>query len=283
MFTVRAVMPYMQLMRFHRPIGTLLLLWPTLIAVWMASNGKPNYHDVLIFVLGVIVMRAAGCVINDFADRNLDVYVARTRNRPLVQKRVTEKNALRLFLLLLVIALCLVLQLNAYTMKLSIIALCLAIIYPFAKRFTNYPQFILGLAFSWSIPMAYAQIHGGLTIDTWILYSSVLAWVVAYDTQYGMVDKEYDLKVGIKSTAIAFGDNDKEIIFILQLVSISGFTVLGIKNSLDNCYFICLSLALLFAMYQQWLIKDRDPERCFAAFLNNNYFGAIIFLGSYLC
>lgn len=266
-------------MRLHRPIGTLLLLWPTLIALWLSSEGEPSYNTVLIFVLGVIIMRAAGCVINDYADRNIDLHIKRTKNRPLAKKAIAGKNALQLFIGLLMAAFVLVLQLNTYTIVLSLAALGLALIYPFAKRFTHYPQFILGMAFSWSIPMVYAQTHGVLSAEAWVLYCSILFWVIAYDTQYAMVDKADDLKIGVRSTAIAFGKYDKVIIFALQLLALTGLAMLGLYKHLSFNYFLGLMLALALAIYQQWLIKDRLPENCFSAFLNNNYFGLVIFIG----
>lgn len=279
MLNVITIRPYIELMRLHRPIGTLLLLWPTLIALWLAADGKPDSKTLLIFVLGVIVMRAAGCVMNDFADRNIDAHVDRTKNRPLATKAITEKKAIRLFIVLITIAFVLVLQLKLQVILLSGVALCLAIIYPFAKRFTNYPQFILGLAFSWSIPMVYAQVQGDLSTETWLLYISTMLWIVAYDTQYAMVDKKYDLKLRVKSTAITFGDYDKIIIFSLQLLFLIGLITIGVDTALSHEYFFGLLIALGLSVYQQSLIKDREPEHCFSAFLNNNYVGAVIFCG----
>lgn len=274
-----SIKPYLELMRLHRPIGTLLLLWPTLIALWLSSEGDPSYNIVLVFTLGVIIMRAAGCVVNDYADRNIDPHVKRTKNRPLARKAIATKNAVILLVGLLTAAFVLVLQLNSYAIGLSLVALTLAIIYPFAKRFTSYPQFILGMAFSWSIPMVYAQTHGVLSAETWVLYCSIMFWVIAYDTQYAMVDKADDLKIGVRSTAITFGDYDKIIIFALQVLSLTGLTMIGLYKHLSFNYFLGLTMALGLASYQQWLIKDRLPENCFSAFLNNNYFGLVIFIG----
>lgn len=279
MLNTTTIQPYIQLMRLDRPIGTLLLLWPTLIALWLAFDGRPDPKTLLIFIAGVIVMRAAGCVINDFADRNIDSHVARTRGRPMAKKTITEKKALRLFMLLLAIAFILVLNLKQSVITLSMVAVSLAIVYPFVKRISNYPQFVLGMAFSWSIPMVYAQSPTGITSETWLLYISNLLWVMAYDTQYAMVDKKYDLKIGVKSTAIAFGNFEKIIIFALQLLFIFGLIIIGVDRDLEHSYFMGLLLALCLTLYQQWLIKDRVPENCFFAFLNNNYVGAIIFCG----
>ena len=266
-------------MRVDRPIGTLLLLWPTLIALWLASDGRPSSKTVLIFVLGVIIMRAAGCVINDYIDRDIDPYIARTKSRPLAQGLVSPTKALVLFIVLLAVAFILALQLKVQTILLAVIGLGLVIIYPFTKRFSSYPQLVLGLAFAWSIPMAYAEIQGKIGIEAWFLYLSILSWVISYDTQYAMVDKVDDLKIGIKSTAITFGLYDKLIIFSLHLVMLSGFVIIGLVKNFGALYFVGLSITLCLVIYQQWLIKDRIPEQCFAAFLNNNYVGAIIYFG----
>jgi len=266
-------------MRLNRPIGIFLLLWPTLIALWLASDGIPNFKTLLIFILGTILMRSAGCVINDVADRKFDVRVARTKKRPLATGALQLRQALRLFVILLCAAFALALLLKKTTLYLAGIAAGLAIIYPFAKRVTNYPQLILGIAFASSIPMAYAEVNGNLPLNTWFLYLATVSWIVAYDTEYAMVDKDDDLKIGIKSTAIAFGDYDRIIIFILQLFSLSLFAIIGWLQNVAWFFYFCLAAALAMALYQQWLIKDRDPARCFEAFLLNNYFGLSIFLG----
>lgn len=276
---INIVKPYLHLMRVDRPIGTFLLLWPTLIALWLASNGRPSAKILLIFVLGVIIMRAAGCVLNDYVDRDFDPHVSRTKTRPLASGQTTPKRALVLFIILLSTAFILSLCLNLKTIILSFVGAGLTSIYPFSKRFTFYPQFILGLAFAWSIPMVYTEVQGCIASETWLLYASILFWVMAYDTQYAMVDKIDDLRLGIKSTAITFGNYDKAIIFSLQLLMLLGFIIIGIIKNFGIFYFLGLALALCLAVYQQWLIKDRVPERCFAAFLNNNYIGALIFCG----
>lgn len=274
------IKPYLELMRFNRPIGTLLLLWPVLIALWLSSNGVPDLKILTVFILGVIVMRAAGCVINDYADRDIDPFVARTKNRPLVTGAISTHHARILFTILMIVAFILVVHLNFYTIALASIGALLAMIYPYAKRFTFYPQFILGMAFSWSIPMVYAQVQGSLGLETWLLYFSNLLWVVAYDTEYAMVDKVDDLIIGVKSTAITFGKYDKVIICILQILSLIGFATIGLLHPLSDYYFIFLLLALFVVIYQQWLIKDRIPMNCMRAFLNNNYFGMLIFIGA---
>lgn len=266
-------------MRFDRPIGILLLLWPTLIALYLAASGQPDVTTLLIFCSGVVLMRSAGCVINDYADQNFDQHVTRTKNRPLASQQIKSKHALILFMILMLVAFGLALQLSFATLLLAIVAAVLAIIYPFMKRITGYPQFILGLAFAWSIPMAYMQIMGRLSAETWLVFASVMAWVVAYDTQYAMADMADDLKIGIKSTAISFAHYDKHIIFSLQSLCLVGFAYLGIIKNFDIKFYITLVLAFMLILYQQWLIKDRLPERCMAAFLSNNYFGMLIFLG----
>lgn len=276
---ITAVQPYIHLIRFHKPIGTFLLLWPTLIALWLASAGQPESRTVIIFALGVIVMRAAGCVINDYADRDFDKHVVRTKYRPITSGQIAPKVALMVFAVLMLCALSLALQLKFYTLMLAGVAAFLAIIYPFAKRFTAYPQFILGLAFAWSIPMVYAEVQGAVNLEAWLLFAATLAWVVAYDTQYAMADKADDLRLGIKSTALAFGSYDKVIILALQLLSVGLFLLIGMQRLLAWPFFTALAVCLGLVAYQQWLIKDRDPSKCLAAFLNNNYFGALVFLG----
>jgi 4-hydroxybenzoate polyprenyltransferase len=266
-------------MRLDKPIGIFLLLWPTLIALWLASDGNPNPQTTSIFVIGVILMRSAGCVINDYADRDFDLHVQRTMNRPIAAGKIGPKISLSIFVLLLLLSVLLVSRLNIFTIALSCIAAGLAIIYPFSKRVTNYPQFILGAAFAWAIPMVYAQIQGQLTKETLILFASIMVWVIAYDTQYAIADKDEDLKIGVKSTAIAFGVYDKIIIFLLQMFCLLGLGSIGVVRGFSFPFYLGLLCAVGLAIYQQWLIKDRLPQRCMAAFLNNNYFGMVIFIG----
>ncbi|MBF0265269.1 MAG: 4-hydroxybenzoate octaprenyltransferase [Gammaproteobacteria bacterium] len=273
---------YSQLMRLDKPIGTLLLLWPTLWGLWISSKGIPSLIILIIFCLGVFLMRSAGCVINDYADRELDKHVNRTKNRPLTSGKVTEKEALALFLSLSITSFILVLFLNQLTIFLSIIALFLAALYPFMKRYTYYPQLFLGLAFSWSIPMSFAANNADISIITWILYIATILWIIAYDTQYAMVDREDDLKIGIKSTAIAFGTYDKLLVFLLHLLSLMLLAITGLLLDLKISFYIGLLSAFIISLYQQWLIKDRVKEQCFKAFLNNNWFGLVIFIGLFL-
>lgn len=276
------IYPYIQLMRLHRPIGTFLLLWPTLWALWLAGKGQPNSTIVVIFILGTIVMRAAGCVINDYADRNLDRHVARTQNRPLASGVLTSRQAMVLFVLLLCVALVLVLQLNRLAIALSIVAVALAILYPFTKRFTHLPQCILGLAFSMGIPMAYAALTGAIAFEAWLLLAANFLWIVAYDTQYAMVDRDDDLLIGVKSTAILFGRLDNLIVGLLHTATIALLALLGWMSGLTWHFYLGLLLAAGLALYQQYLCKERVRENCLRAFLNNNWLGAVVFFGMVL-
>lgn len=273
---------YLKLMRLHKPIGFFLLLWPTLIALWVAALGHPKPFIVFIFIAGVFVMRAAGCVINDFFDQKFDDKVSRTKNRPLVTGAVTNKEAIILFFCLMTIAFLLVLQLNIQTILLSFVAALLAILYPLMKRLINFPQAVLGAAFAWSIPMAFMAITETIPLTAWILYAATLLWVLAYDTQYAMTDLKDDLNIGIKSTAILFGKFDKIIILILQLLSLILFFYVGYSLHLRFYYMIGIVAAFVFFLYQQYLIKDRDPSLCLKAFLNNNYVGGALFFGYFL-
>ncbi len=270
---------YALLMRLDRPIGILLLLWPTLWAVWIAGEGKPDPKVVLILVLGVIVMRSAGCIINDYADRHFDPHVRRTRERPIAAGRVAPQEALKLFVFLCLIAFGLVLLLNWQTILLSFVAVALAALYPFAKRYTYLPQVVLGIAFSMAIPMAFTAQTGGVTRITWLLFIANVLWTTAYDTMYGMVDREDDLKIGVKSTAILFGDVDVIIIGIIQSMVFLALFLAGALVPMGAFYYMGVTVAIGLALYQQELIKDRDPRHCFQAFLNNNWFGLVIFLG----
>lgn len=271
--------PYIRLMRLNNPIGTFLLLWPTLWALWLAGKGHPNSTIVVIFILGTIVMRAAGCVINDYADRNLDAHVARTQDRPLAQGVLTPKQAMVLFALLVCLALVLVLQLNPLAIAISIGAALLTILYPFTKRFTHLPQCILGLAFSMGIPMAYAALTNAIAFEAWILLAANFLWIVAYDTQYAMVDRDDDLLIGVKSTAILLGRFDNLVIGLLHTSAISILAVFGWMSQMSWHFYLGLALAAGLVVYQQYLCKDRVRENCLRAFLNNNWIGAMVFVG----
>lgn len=270
---------FWQLARFDRPIGSLLLLWPTLWALFLAAEGMPNPHVMLVFVLGVIFMRAAGCVINDFADRNFDGHVKRTAQRPMPSGKVSEREALALFGLLVLVSFLLVLTMNTLTIMLSVVAVILAAAYPFMKRYTHLPQLVLGMAFGWSIPMAYAAQAGELPTVAWLLFVANILWTIAYDTQYAMVDRDDDVKVGIKSTAILFGRFDKMIIGLLQLGTLILLIAVGAIEGMSQVYYWCLLLASSLFVYQQMLIRGREREPCFKAFLNNNYVGMLICVG----
>jgi 4-hydroxybenzoate polyprenyltransferase len=268
---------YLLLMRADKPIGSFLLLWPTLWSLWFAGNGQPSAFIVLIFIAGVFVMRSAGCVINDFADRHVDHAVERTSMRPLSAGRVRPAEALALFIILCIVALLLVLQLNLLTLKLSVVAVLLAASYPFMKRVTHLPQAYLGIAFGWSIPMAFAAQSGQLSSAVWILFLANICWTIAYDTIYAIVDRDDDVKIGVKSTAILFGHHDRLIIGLLQLLTIGLLCWSGLAFERGAYYFGGLLFASCFFLYQQWLITGYDRARCFQAFLNNNWFGAVTF------
>lgn len=270
---------YALLMRLHRPIGIYLLLWPTLWALWLAGQGQPPGSIVLVFVLGVALMRSAGCVMNDIADRNFDPHVARTRDRPLAAGRVSLREALGLAVGLCLIAFALVLTQNTLTILLSCVGLGLAATYPFMKRFHALPQAHLGAAFGWGIPMAYAAVTDTLPLLGWLLFLSNVLWSVIYDTQYAMVDREDDLKIGVKSSAILFGPHDKRIIGYLQGALLALLLGIGLLAGRGWIYYGGVLVAAWFALYQQYLIRDRAPEHCFKAFLNNNGFGLVIFCG----
>lgn len=270
---------YARLARVDRPIGTLLLLWPTLWALLIASEGQPHTGILLVFLSGVICMRAAGCVINDYADRDIDGHVSRTNSRPLATGEVSSREALLLFLGLSLFSFGLVLFLNTFTITLSLVAIALAVSYPFMKRYTYLPQVHLGLAFGWSIPMSFAAQTDTVPAVAWLLLLAVVCWAVAYDTMYAMVDREDDLRIGVKSTAILFGNGDKLWIGVFQIAVLVILVLVGQRAELSLWYYLGVVAAALFAVYHQYLIRRRDPAGCFKAFLNNNYLGASVFLG----
>ncbi|TDS68954.1 4-hydroxybenzoate polyprenyltransferase [Pantoea sp. PNA 14-12] len=270
---------YSRLMRIDKPIGTLLLLWPTLWALWLANRAMPPLPVLIVFVAGVFVMRAAGCVINDYADRKVDGHVERTKLRPLASGAVTAKEAKMLFVVLGLIAFGLVLSMNLMTIMLSVVGLALAWVYPFMKRYTHLPQVVLGAAFGWAIPMAWAAVSESLPLVCWLVFFANICWTVAYDTQYAMVDREDDLKIGVKSTAILFGQYDKLIIGLLQLATLGLMALVGTRLHLNGAFYWTLLLAGGLFVYQQKLIAKRARQACFQAFLNNNYVGLVLFLG----
>lgn len=267
------------LMRMNKPVGIYLLLWPTLWALWLASVGMPDWDILVIFVLGVVVMRAAGCVINDIADRKIDGHVKRTVARPLITGQVSLKQAWALFAGLLLCALVLVLQLNIQTLYLSFVAVLLASAYPFLKRHTHLPQVALGAAFSWAIPMAFMAVNQHVPLWAWWLYVANLAWTVAYDTQYAMVDRDDDLNIGVKSTAILFGRYDVVWIAVLQLVTLGSLGMVGLLLSLPMVYWVSLIVVFGMFLYHQRLLKDRERDACFRAFIYNHWAGFVVWLG----
>jgi len=270
---------YVHLMRADRPIGTYLLLWPTLWALWIASEGLPALDLLLIFCLGVFLTRSAGCVINDFADRHIDGHVKRTVNRPLPSGRVREREAIYLFCALMLVSFLLVLLTNTLTILMSFGGLALAFIYPFMKRYTHLPQLVLGAAFGWAIPMAFTATQEALPLTAWLLYLAKLLWTVAYDTQYAMVDRDDDLKIGVKSTAVLFGRHDRLIIALLQLATLAVLIWVGQIEQLGLWYLLGLAGAATLFVYQHWLIRARERMPCFQAFLNNHYAELLVLLG----
>jgi 4-hydroxybenzoate polyprenyltransferase len=270
---------YARLVRLDRPIGTLLLLWPALWALWIAGDGHPDPHVFIVFVAGVVLMRSAGCAMNDFADRNIDPHVARTRDRPLAAGRVTPAEALLLAAGLALIALGLALTLNRLTILLAVAAAALAVTYPFTKRVTSLPQFYLGAAFGWSVPMAFAAETNQVPLLAWVLFCAVVLWAAAYDTMYAMVDREDDRKLGLRSTAILFGDADCMLIGLIQALMLLSLYLAGRAAMLGGWYLAGLVAAAGYMIYQQALLHSREPARCFRAFLSNNGLGAMVFAG----
>jgi 4-hydroxybenzoate polyprenyltransferase len=270
---------YALLIRADRPIGTLLLLWPTLWALWIAGRGPPSPGVLLVFVAGVVLMRSAGCAINDYADRHFDLHVARTRQRPVAAGRVTPAEALTVAGVLGLAAFLLVLTMNGLTIRLALVGGFLAASYPFLKRITSLPQFYLGAAFGWSVPMAFAATTGAVPVVAWWLFAAVVLWAVAYDTMYAMVDREDDLRIGVKSTAILFGRADRLAVAVCQAAVLLILWRVGRSSDLGIGYAAGLAVAAALALWQQYLIRDRDPDACFRAFLNNSHFGLVVFCG----
>jgi len=270
---------YQQLMRTDRPIGTLLVLWPTLWSLWIAAAGIPSFKNLFIFSTGAFLMRSAGCVINDVADRKIDGQVARTQNRPFATGRASTTEAILLFIALCLLAFALVLFTNTLTIQLSFVAVALAFCYPFVKRFSFLPQVVLGMAFAMSVPMAFAAETGHLSADIWLIYTAVVLWTVAYDTFYAMVDREDDLRIGVKSTAILFADMDRVAIASLQVLALLALLLAGQKFELGLFYQLGLAAAAALFGWQQFLTRHRQRAACFHAFLNNNWVGVVIFIG----
>lgn len=270
---------YAKLMRMDKPIGTYLLLWPVLWALWLAGEGHPDQGLFVVFLLGVFVMRSAGCVLNDYADRKIDPYVERTRDRPIASGAVAPTEALVLFVALGLIAIGLASMLNRPAQLLAIVAAGLTVIYPFIKRFISIPQFVLGAAFGWAVPMAFAAQTGGTPRLAWLVFGVALVWAVIYDTFYAMVDRDDDLKVGVKSTAILFGDVDLFVIAGLQILMLIGLVLIGLLANLGFWFYAAVGISACLMAYHLWLARDRQPAGCFAAFLHNHIIGLVIFIG----
>ena len=275
----RTLREYAELMRLHRPIGIWLLMWPALWGLWIAGAGRPDARIFTIFMAGVVVMRTAGCIINDYADRDMDPLVMRTAQRPLAAGKVRPGEALTLFVALGLVACGLALQLDPLARLYAAAGGVLAVTYPFVKRFAHVPQFYLGIAFAWSIPMAFAALSGSVPKLAWLMVAAVVLWAAVYDTMYAMVDREDDLKIGLKSTAILFGDADRIFIAAMQAMALFALYLVGTEAGLGPWYRYGLAAGLVIFVYQQWLIRDRSPTHCFQAFNNNNYFGMVVFIG----
>lgn len=272
----------LELMRFDKPIGTLLLLWPTLSALYLISGGYPSLKIVIIFTVGTFLMRSAGCVINDFFDKEIDGSVARTKDRPLVTGSVSEKEAIYLFIFLLSLSGFLLFFLNKLSLYLALMGLGLTLLYPLTKRFFRIPQLFLGLAFSWGILLASASVLNHLPLLTWLMFLACFFWIIAYDTVYAMIDLEDDKKIGNNSSAITFGDKDTKIVFICYFLSILFWLLAGVVAKVTLVYYMSLILVTIICLNQRELIKERNPQKCFKAFQNNNWVGLSIFIGSFL-
>ena len=273
---------YLLLIRLNRPIGIFLLLWPTLWGLWIASEGFPNTKILVVFLFGVFLMRSAGCILNDIIDKDFDKFVARTQNRPLASDKLSSIEAFIVAVSLIFIAFLLVLTTNTLTVQLSFVAIILAGTYPFLKRHTYLPQFFLGLTFGWSIPMAFAATTNSIPKIAWLLLIANILWAVVYDTIYAMIDREDDLKIGIKSTAILFDDADRFIIGLIQSLVLIALIIIGQQASLNTIYYFSLIIGGCLFLYQLHLIRNRDPKKCMQAFLNNNWFGLVVFIGLFI-
>lgn len=270
---------YSKLMRLDRPVGIWLLLWPTLWALWLAGEGTPDQGLFVIFVAGVVIMRSAGCVLNDFVDRRIDPYVERTRSRPIASGAVAPVEALTLFAALALIAIGLATMLNAPARLLAVIGAALTVTYPFIKRYLSIPQVVLGAAFGWGVPMAFAAQTGGTPELAWLIFGTAVIWAVIYDTFYAMVDREDDMKIGVKSTAILFGDADLFVIAGLQALMLLALVLIGFRGELGFWYYLSVAVAAVLMSWHQWLARDRRPEGCFSAFRQNHLIGMAVFIG----
>jgi 4-hydroxybenzoate polyprenyltransferase len=276
---IQRLILYAQLVRLDKPIGSLLLLWPTLCALWLASDGKPDWHMVLIFSVGTVLMRSAGCAINDFADRDFDRYVKRTAERPLTSGKIRAWEAVMVAVVLAMLSLALITPLNLLTKQLSVLAVLIAASYPYFKRFFALPQAYLGIAFGFGIPMAYAAVLNTVPTEAWVLLLANVFWALAYDTEYAMVDRDDDLRIGIRTSAITFGRFDVLAVMLCYAISLGLITAVGVLHELGKGFFIGMLVAAGIAVYHWTLIRDRDRMRCFAAFRHNNWLGAAVFAG----
>ncbi len=276
---IRQLQNYVQLMRLDKPIGIWLLLWPTLWALWLAGKGHPDAGIFVVFMLGVVIMRSAGCVLNDFADRNIDPYVERTRMRPIASGAVLPMEALTLFCALALIAIGLAAMLNRPAQILAVIGAGLTIVYPFIKRFVSIPQFVLGAAFGWAVPMAFAAQTGETEQLAWLVFGTAIIWAVIYDTFYAMADREDDKKIGVKSTAILFGDADLFVIGGLQILMLAALVLIGNMAELGLAYYTSVFIAAILMAWHQWVARNRQPAACFKVFMHNHYIGMIVFIG----
>ena len=270
---------YGKLMRIDKPIGIWLLLWPTLWALWLAGAGHPDGGLFVVFVLGVFFMRSAGCVLNDFADRNIDPYVERTRSRPIASGAVSPAEALTLFVILALVAVGLATMLNRPAQLLAIVAAALTLAYPFIKRYISIPQLVLGAAFGWAVPMVFAAQTGETSQLAWLVFGTALIWAVIYDTFYAMVDRDDDRKIGVKSTALLFGDTDLFVIAGLQLLMVLALVLIGTSAELGFTYYASVAIVAALMGYHQWLARERQPAGCFAAFRHNHHIGMVVFIG----
>lgn len=270
---------YLRLTRLHRPIGIFLLFWPMLWALWLAAGGVPDPLVLFVFAAGCVLMRSAGCVINDFADRRIDGHVKRTRERPLATGEIGGVEALVVFAALCLAAFALVLLMNRLTILMAFVAVGLAAIYPFTKRATHWPQAFLGAAFAWAVPMAFAAQSGDVPGGAWLLFAATLLWALVYDSMYAMVDRDDDLKIGVKSTAVLWGDHDRLWIAVFQILVLALWAAVGAVFALGVAYYLALAVVAAIAIYHQWLIRGRERDACFKAFLHHNWIGAIVFAG----
>ena len=268
---------YARLIRLHQPVGIWLLLWPTLWALWIAGEGRPDQRVFIVFLLGTVVLRSAGCIINDYADRKIDAHVWRTRDRPLATGEVSVPEALTLFVILMLVGMGLVLILNRLTVILAVIGAFITVLYPFTKRFISFPQLMLGIAFSWGVPMAFAAQLGTVPPIGWAMFAMTIAWGMIYDTEYAMADRVDDLKIGVRSVAILLGHMDRLFVGLLQVLFVAALVPIGLSVGRGAWFLFGTAAAALIFLYQQYLIRDRDSSRCFAAFRNNAFFGACVF------